>query len=365
MPSVSIFTLPANFLDIMSARLLIQPEPQYLYAVLAMSALTGDLQGTGGGLGHIGREIVGTGVSYVNLNEDRLNLAEALLRDALVTPVEGSFIGKTGMTVRFNRPVYENTTYTAASRQIGPSTSVSTTPIAISSEQATLTLNTFAGPYDQTNARVAPFGIDRRSAGLGVHSLSDMVGKHMTRDYHRFLDAQIRTAFDLGTAVYPDGVTTEDGLGAAGANWLTVEQVLRLESTMNAANLPRFPDGKRLLVLPPEGVRQLQMDAQFGLLSQYFAEVNAIFRGVYVKTLGGFHIVQSTTLTTATNSSSNTVYYGHAIAPGGVGVAAGMPAQVAYSNDDNYGETAKVIWKADHAFAVLDNRFTYVAKFGG
>lgn len=362
---VSHLTLPGNFFSITSPKLLTQPEPQYIYANLAMAALSGDLQGADGGMGHIGREIVGTGASYVDLNKDRLQLAEAITREALVTPVEGTFVGMPGTTVNFNRPKYEDSTYTQASRMIGPNASISTTAMGISSEQAAITLATFAGPYSNTAGAITPFGIDRKSASLGVHSLSKIVGAHLKRDYHKTLDSFINALYNLGTAIYPEGVTTEDGLGAAGSQWMTVDLILKTEATMNTANLPRFPDGKRLLTLHPEVCRQLKQDTQYALLSQYFPEVNAIFRGTYIGTVGGFHIVESTTLTTTTNSSSNTVYYGHAIAPGGVGVAAGMPAQVAYSNDDNYGETAKVIWKADHAFAELDNRFTYVVKVGG
>lgn len=363
--TVSHLTLPANFFEITSPKLLVQPEPQYVYASLVMAALSGDLEGADGGMGHIGREIVGTGASYVNLNEDRLMLARQVMSSALMTPVEGNWQGLPGTTVKFNRPKYDNSTYTQASRMIGPNSSISTTAIGITQEQAAITIATFAGPYSNEAAAVVPYGIDRKSASMGVHSLSNIVGAHLKRDYHRTLDAFINALFDLGTAIYPEGVTTEDGLLGAGANWLTIAQLLQVETTMNAANLPRFPDGKRLQTLPPEGCRQLKLDSQWTDLSQFFPELNAIFTGTYIGTVGGFHIVESTTLTTTTNASSNTVYYGHAIAPGGVGVAAGMPAQVAYSNDDNYGETAKVIWKADHAFAELDNRLTYVVKFGG
>lgn len=362
--TVSHVTLPANFFDITSPKLLTQPEPQYVYAQAVIAALGADVAGTDGGMGHIGREITGSGAAYVDLNADRLMLANSVMTNILTTPVEGSFVGMAGTTVRFNRPKYEDTTYTQASRMIGPNSTISTTPIGITSEQAAITLATFAGPYDQTNARVAPYGIDKKSASLGVHSLSKIVGAHLKRDYHKTLDSFINALFNLGTAFYAGDATTEATLGAAGANWLTLDTLFKLEATMNTANLPRFADGKRLLTLPPMGVRQLKADSDWKLASQYFKEVNAIF-ATYIGTVGQFHIVESTTLTTTTNASSNTVYYGHAICPGGVGVAAGNPAEVAYSNDDNYGITAKVIWTGDHAFAELDNRLTYVLKFGG
>lgn len=361
MPSVNQVTLPANFFDITSPKLLTQPEPEYLYAKLAMGALSGDLQGADGGMGHIGREIVGAGAGYVDLNQDRLQLAGSIMTDALTTPIDGNWSGLPGMTVRFNRPKFDNSTYTVASRKIAVDSSISTTAISLSSEQTSITIERFGGPYDQANGRVAPYGIDAFSARQGVHSLSSIVGKHMKRDYHRFLNSVLNTLFDLGTAVYPDGVTTDDGLTAG--SWLTLDLILKLQQTMDDLNLPTFGDGHRLLVLPPVGVRHLKNDAAFQLSAQYFKEVNAIFAR-YVTSIEKFHIVESTTMSTTTNSSGNTVYTGHAIAPGGIGVAAGRPPHVAYSNDDNYGETAKVIWLADHAFAVLDDRMQRTVKFG-
>jgi hypothetical protein len=359
--TVSNVTLPSNFFDVTSPKLLTQPEPEYIYAKLAMAALSGDLEGADSPMGHIGREIAGSGAAYVNLDQDRLALAGSIMSDAVVTPIDGNWVGLPGTTVRFNRPKYTNSTYTLASRRIGPNASISTTPLTVDSEQAPITLERFAGPYG--TSAVQPYGIDKFAANLGVHKLSSIVGKHMKRDYHRWLNAVMTALYDLGTAIYPDGTTTDDTIGAAGANWLTLDQILKTQQTMDDANLPRFSDGHRLLVLPPAGVRHLKNDQAFNLASQYFPEVNAIFAR-YIKTVESFHIIESTTLSTATNSSSNTVYYGHAIAPGGVGVAAGEPARVAYSNDDNYGETAKVIWLAYHAFAELDNRMTYVVKFG-
>lgn len=362
--TVSQVTLPANFFDITSPKLLVQPEPQYLYAQAVLSALGGGLFGADGPLGHIGREISGVGASYVDLNRDRLMLADRLMTDMVVTPLDGNFKGLPGSTVRFNRPKFDDTTYTQASREVGPNSTISTTPMGISSEQASITLKRFAGPYSAAQSAVAPYGIDKQAASLGVHSLSKIVGAHLTRDYHKTINSFMTTLFDLGTAVYPDGVTTDDGLGPAGSGWLSLDQIAKLESTMDAAHLPLFNDGYRLLTLPPAGIRQLKADPTFLMQAQFFKEVNAIFT-TYIGSIGKFHIIQCSTLTTSTNASSNTVYTGHAIAPGGIGVASGEPARVAYSNDDNYGETAKVIWVGYHAFAQLDNRLTYVVKFGG
>lgn len=360
--TVSQVTLPSNFFDITSPKLLVQPEPQYIYAQAALAALGGGLIGADSPMGHVGREISGSGAPYASVDSERLKLADTLMSGMLTTPLDGNFVGLPGTTVRFNRPKYSDTTYTQASREVGPNSAISTTPITINSEQNAITLQRFAGPYDSTNSRIAPYGIDKLAANLGVHKLSSIVGHHMTRDYHKFLDSVINTLLDLGTAFFPEGITSADGL--VPGSWLTVDQVLACEAAMDTANLPVFPDGNRILTLPPVGIRQLKADPQWGLQAQFYKEVNVIFSR-YIGSIGKFHIVQSTTLTSATNGTAgNTVYNGHAIAPGGVGIAAGEPAHIAYSNDDNYGETAKVIWVGYHSFAELDNRFTRVVQFG-
>ncbi len=77
------------------------------------------------------------------------------------------------------------------------------------------------------------------------------------------------------------------------------------------------------------------------------------------------HVFKSTTLTTASNSSSVTIYRGHCFGPGVMLGGMGRPARVAPNSNDNYGETALVIWLADLAFGLADNRFVYLASSAG
>jgi hypothetical protein len=76
-----------------------------------------------------------------------------------------------------------------------------------------------------------------------------------------------------------------------------------------------------------------------------------------VKSVSKTHIFKSTTLTTTSNSSSVSINRGHYIAPGALLAGMGRRPHTAPSTDDNYGETAKVVWLADLAFGLADNRF--------
>lgn len=359
---MSFVDLPQNFFDITSAKLLVQPRPAFVYAKAILAALGKDLQ-VDGALGHIGQEITGAGAVYGSLDKDALILSNDTLASVFETPVDPGFAGLPGATVRFNRPKYDSTTYTLDSREVGENQSISVTPIKLSSEQASITLRRYAGPYDQANLRVAPLPIDRLAAQVGVHRLPTIVGEQFKYDFHRFLDAVGVALLDVGAGVWPGTFTTDDSITTTGTGNLTLEQILRTEQELDDANLPTFGDGFRLLVLPPAGKKQLAFDTEYQRASEFHPTMNAIFP-TYFKSVSKFHLIQSTTLTSAANTSGVTIYKGHALCPGVCGVGSGLPPHTAYSNDNNYGETEKIIWLAYLAFATLDSRFVRTVRFG-
>ena len=353
---------PAEFFDRTSAQLLVKPEPQYIYNQLLMGALSAELP-IPPGMGHLGRELTGVGAEYGNQGGTLALENDYISKEVFAATVD--MLGEPGHTIRFNRPTFANTTYTEASRTVGANTTISTSPINIGSEQTSMTLKRFAGPYDQTNARVAPFALDGLDTQLGVHKASDIVGTHMRRDYHRFQDSVVSTLLDTGASLYPTGYSAVNDFTVAGGAPLSYEFVSYAESYMDSANLPVLPDGKRILVVPPGGKEALKTDPQFARLSEFHKELNALFPATYLTSIGQFHVFQSTTLSTSTSSSNVTVLRAHAIAPGALGVGMGKAPKVAYSNDDNYGETAKVIWIAYMAYALLDSSFVLNLRFTG
>ena len=68
--------------------------------------------------------------------------------------------------------------------------------------------------------------------------------------------------------------------------------------------------------------------------------------------------MSNTNVTDAVTVSGLTIQHGVMFGPGCVGRASSGPCRTAYSADDNYGETAKVIWLAYEGESLLDNRFT-------
>lgn len=351
--TIARFSLPENFYDVTSARLLAQPEPQYPLAGLFLSAIGASLP-MPGGFGLDGRQAPSTGVSYPDVNQDRLKLAEALPASLFALGID--FAKTPGNTVRINRPAFADTTYTQAVRRVASGASISTTPIGISSEQTHLVLERYAGPYDQANSRVAPYAIESFDANMGVHSIPSMVGLHLSRDFHKFLDAVHVVLGNSGTAIYPDGMSADNDATTADSFPMTVEQLSRTEQVMDEASLPKLPDGKRVLMLTAKQWKQLKHDPEYAANSVYHKEFNILFIS-YKSTVCGFHVFVSETLSKTNNSSTVPVHYGIAVAPGGFMGGMGRPPRVASSTDDNYGETAKAIWLADLAFGVSDSRF--------
>lgn len=303
-------------------------------------------------MGLDGRQVPSAGESYSSAERDRLALASALPSSLFALGVD--FSKKTGQTVRINRPAFTDSTYTLASRRLATGQTISTTSHAVGSEQTHLTLERFGGPY--ASSTIKPYAIEAFDANMGMHSLASQVGTHLKRDFDKFLDTVLVTIASAGTAVYPEGMTANNDATVADMFPMTVEQIMRTEQLMNEANLPTFADGKRLMVLTAKQVKQLKHDPEYAINSEAHPSFNLLFNGAYISTVCGFHVFMCETLTKPTNGSTVPVHTGIAMSPGGLMGGVGRKPRVAFSTDDNYGETTKLIWLADLAFGISDSR---------
>lgn len=353
--------LPQEFVETTSSMLLVAPEPQYWHAQMFAGAMAAALAATGGGLGR-GGVIGASGAPYGVLNGHQLML-DATTSGAVTVVDE---LGKVpGHTVRINRPIFANTTYTRTSRTVANGTTISTTPIDVSSEQVSLTLERWAGPYDQTNSRVAPYGLDRFDASMSIHSMASVVGLHLSRDYQRFIDTEIALLFSSGSSTVMAGAeaNVENTSTQAGDLPLDTDALLRAALTLRDAKIPTFSSGRYTCVLHPRQILQLSQDPALKDAAQVLPPSNPLLASSYFKTLGGIaDIYMSSTLTTATNAQSIKIYRGQMFGPGMVGAGIGMKPEVRESTDDNYGEHAKVIWVMYADAKVLDNTFGIVVS---
>lgn len=353
-------SLPEEFFDITSAMLLVQPEPQYFHAQLFKQALSAAMQLPAGGpmgLQVANRPIQDGGAAYTSAMYDRLMLSQpdAVYGQAII--VEPALGQRVGHTVRINRPKFGSGGFTLASREVASGTSISSTAIDLSSEQVTLTLKRYAGPYDSVNNNVAPFAVDKLDASRSVHSVSQIVGKHMQRDLDKWLDSVVVALMNSGsTTLYPQGFAADNDSSVAGDMPGDIELLFRAEEKLKNASIPRFSNGRYMAIISPTFSRQLKGDPQFNQLSRYFPQTNPLYQS-YVATVGMLDVFESTTLTSTVNGNSVPVFTSQVFGPGFIGAGAGRLPEVMPNSQDNYGETALIIWLAYLAFGVLDNRF--------
>jgi hypothetical protein len=346
---VARYNVPAEFYDITDAKLLVQPEPQYLYAQLILGALGAQLP-VPSQIGSPLRPVGGQGAPYSSPDRDRLELAKSLPTELVAAKID--FKGLPGNTVRINRPVFTDSTYTVASRRITRGTSISTTAITPSSQQTSLTLDLWGGPY---SSAVQPYSIEAFDSQMGVHNLANLVGTHLARDFHKFIDSVYVVLADTASStVYPGDMTAVNDATYNGEFPFTFDQLLRAEAAADEANLPTLPDGFRVAVMTPTQVRQLGLDPLYARAAFTHAEYNQLFPG-YVKSVSKTHIFKDTTLATTANSSNIKIHRGHYVAPGAFLCGMGRPPRTQFASDDNYGETQKVIWLADMAFGLANN----------
>lgn len=353
--SINQASIPENYLEIQSNKLLCQPEPQYLFADFFLKAISASLP-VPATFGLDGRQVPSTGAAYAASDRDRLQLATELPQNIFALGVD--FSKQTGDTVKINRPSYVDSTYTEASRKLVSRQAISTSPITFGSEQTNLQLQRYAGPYDTVNSRVAPIGIEAYDANMGLFSSSSMAGQQLKRDFHKWIDTVQVEMGNVGTALYPDGMAADNDATSTGMYPFTVEMLARAEQTMDEAGLPTFGDGSRLCVLTPLQIKQLKFDPDFLSNSTFHPEFNILY-GNYITSVGKFHIFKSVSLQKPTNGSSIAVHRGLVFSPGSFMAGVGRKPEVRTSTDDNYGETVRAIWLADLAWGVADSRMIY------
>lgn len=371
-------TLSEEFQDTTSSKILRAPEPQYLHAVLWKMALGRGLDRLPGGLGLMaGRMAGGVGAPYPEAQEFQLQLSDPIMTDALL--VVPSSEAKVGHTVRINRPRFTDTTYTEASREI-TRTTVSTTPTNIGSEQVALTIKQYAGPYDTSQTKVAPYGLDSFDASRAVHDLAEEVGTHLQRDFDKTIDyvvGSLYDAVDAGNIVYPStAMSSDNDIATAGSGPLSFNQIIRGVETLENAKAPKFANGQYALVIGPTEKRQLAEDDEFQRLAVFIGKgtdgpSNPLLKANFYASVSGADIYVSQTLRTAANTSSINVRRNQMFGPGAVGSMVvpvnglgGVGPRVQASTDDNFGLTAKVIWVLEAAFKTLDSRFAASLRTG-
>lgn len=361
-------SLPEEFFDITSGIVLVQPEPQYVFALLAKMAIgSAMLIAASSQLGiSPQRQIPDSGLQYTLPGADRLGLAalDSQVNNVIVSVAE---LGtpQIGQTIRINRPRYGSGGYTLAAREVPSGAVISTTPIDVQSEQVTVTLKRYGGPYDPANGNVAPFALDRFDSSRSVHSIAQVVGTHMQRDFDKWSDTVVAAFLSSGaTTLFPSGFTAANSSAVQGDMPGDIDILFRGYETLKNGNIPMFPNGRYRAFISPTFSRQVKNDAQAAGYNRYdtngrnpvTAPGGAPNTG-YLFSFTGCDVYESTTLPVIANTNSVNVTTSIMAGPGMMALGAGQLPYVASSTDDNYGESAKVIWLSYLGWNLADARF--------
>lgn len=360
MSSMSRATIPAEFFDATSNELLLQAEPEYFHANLILNATRARVDFGGNiGLPIPGREISSGAPAYSNMQDLMQQLAgtpDAVYSRAI--KVEPEFIKDgVGHTIKINRPKFTDSTYTRAVRRIPTGTAINKTPITVGSEQATITVERYGGPYDNTNTQIQPFGFERADMKRMLHDPNSIKELHIVRDFRKSLDTWGVQLFDNGDAIYPTGMTADNDSTTVGDYPFSYELITIVSREMKEGKVPRFSNGRYMTIITPQQKQQLAVDDQFLRLVQFHKDVNPVFNMNYVGTVMDIDLFESITLTVTNNGSSIPIQYGQCFGPQSVGWGMTEMPRIATDSDDNFGETAKLIWLWYCGFDVLDSRF--------
>lgn len=252
--------------------------------------------------------------------------------------------------ISFNRPVLPTGTYSETSRRLTDGTPISTTALAISMTQVSLTTREYAGPHDGTN--VLPFGLTEFLKNRAKHNLVAMVGEFLRRDRQKFLNTTISDLL-LAAAI----VVTPDGSapGVIAANQAATTNWLRSwNKTMKDNKIPTFGNGKWRMILNTTDEQSLKGDEQYREAARYLANANPIFRGM-VMSYENFDIMTDTTLSTTGVGAGSAVTGRQSVAygPYGIGHGIGMAPTVRAADDTDFGRSDKVLWKSEEAVGTL------------
>lgn len=361
--SINALTLPSEFWTKTSEKLLLPPEPEYMFAnMVYQAAAEAELRSVEAAAGPPGMQLPQNGAPVPDVKGLELN-ERAPYIDAISYE---DFKSQPGQTVRMNRVVFADTTYTEASRRATRST-VGTTGADIGGEQIELTIHRYMGPLTAPAGVVGPHIIEEFDVKrYPVHNLVQRVGVALKRDRNKFVDSVVASMVCTGAAtsnyIYagdPNGSqTTDNGAFAVqGDRPVDVEMLLRAEARASTVGIPTFSNGRRMVVLSVRQALQLRSSSRWQKMSKDYPIKNPLFTK-YIGSISNVDVFEAATTPTATANSTITVQLGVLMGPGAVAYAMAMPCETRSDpGAQNYGQRVPVIWAADEAFGVLDNRF--------
>lgn len=363
--------LPAEFYDRVSAKVALPPLPEFTYArMLYMASMGAALNriGPDAARGVFTGVMADGGIPSPDWEMGQLILnGQLAMADAIM--VCDDLVAGPGHTVRIPRPVYSGGGYTFAARRVAPGQTISTTPITVTDEEVSITVERHNGPYATSGSSVQPYLVTEAEAKRSVHSIVKRVGDALQYDRNALVDGAISALFDNWSGViYPgDPNNTLASVGTSGdaaacpvpgARPFSLEALLRGEAWLKTRNIRRFADGTYKCIITPAQALQLSVDPLWVRSSPFKDDKNPLSM-TNLGRVGNVDVYTSNSNTIDTSTVSG-VSINHAVmfGPNSVGYAeTADPCHVRQSSQTNYDSQALLIWIKDEGASQLDNRF--------
>lgn len=371
-PSTDV-TLSAEFTDRLTQRLLIVPDPQFVFArwAYASAAQAGMqqmdsynmamLQLQEGRLPDTG-PAANTNWAMSNGMGGPLTLAgQSYTYPGMVTMETTA--AQPGTTIKVNRPRFTDGATTLANRRIAPQTKLAGNTQAITRDQIEVTIFETGGPGD-ASANVIPISLTLFTQARAAHDLLADIGNQLRRDRYKFLDDTLLNYLIAAAESNASGVTRGADVAAnsnfvgSGNEPMTLDLIFKAVEQLKMRYAPGLGfDGRYVAVLHPHQVQQLKNDPRFQA-SGVFNNYNVLFPG-YVQVVENVVLCESQRMPVPTNLGAGSVtgYKGLVVAPMSLTWALAKDAFAQRDKNDDFGRFARFVWLAHEGWAVQDATF--------
>lgn len=255
--------------------------------------------------------------------------------------------------IKMNQPALVGGTMSETARRLTEGTDITTTPIAITEGQFSMTVREYGGPHD--GSVVAPLGVTEFLRERAAKDLLADLGGKLRRDYIRWRDAVVRDiALTTTTSILADPAATEANIvaaKAASAAWLA-----RVRKQLATNLIPPLPStGRWIGYITSKDVMELATDTTIAAAKQTRDDHPAITG--YVTTVHGIDLFEATYMPTKGVGSGGAVTGYQSIFIGTLptqGYYQGKSVSVRRNNNDDFGRKDLLAWVSHEAYGALD-----------
>lgn len=369
--------LAAEFTDILTQRMLVVPDPQFVFAKWAYATLASRQL----------RENDSYNLAMQQLREGRIpdrgmmaNTDQAMssgMGGPLTLP-GGSYVypdmiyfvdeavGKPGTTFKIDRPRFIDGLTSLANRRMRPADRLFNNTQPITRDQIDITIFEYDGPGDTVTGAPTPIDVSLFAQTRSFHDILADVSNQLRRDRYKFLDDTI-IAYLVAMAEATSGGVTRGGDVASNAAFVgggnepfSLDLLFKANEQLRSRNVPGLSmDSRYVLVMHPHQTQQLKNDPRFQNQAVFMQNYNVLFPG-YAGTVENFVLCESQRMPVVTNlgaGSNQTGYKALAIAPNALAWACAMDATVVRDKNDDGGRFAKFGWISFEGFNPADQTF--------